>query len=41
VLKGRRREDGTFPGHVLEKSLGYSLPGVARDYRLLIYKRIS
>ncbi len=41
VLKGRRREDGTFPGHVLEKDLGYSLPGVARDYRLLIYKRIS
>ncbi len=41
VLKGKRREDEIFPGHTLEKSLGYSLPGVARDYRLLVYKKIS
>lgn len=41
VLKGKGQQDEDFPGHRLEKSLGYSLPGVARDYRLLIYKKIS
>jgi 16S rRNA (guanine527-N7)-methyltransferase len=41
VLKGRGQRDEDFPGHRLEKSLGYSLPGVVRAYRLLIYKRIS
>jgi 16S rRNA (guanine527-N7)-methyltransferase len=41
VLKGKGQQDEDHPGHRLEKSLGYSLPGVARDYRLLIYKKIS
>ncbi|OPY01088.1 MAG: Ribosomal RNA small subunit methyltransferase G [Syntrophorhabdus sp. PtaB.Bin047] len=40
VLKGRGQRDEDFPGHRLENSLGYSLPGVVRAYRLLIYKRI-
>jgi len=41
VLKGKGQGDEAFPGYMLEKSLGYSLPGVSKDYRLLIYKRIS
>jgi 16S rRNA (guanine527-N7)-methyltransferase len=41
ILKGKGQRDEVFPGHTLEKSLGYSLPGVARDYRLLVYKKIS
>jgi 16S rRNA (guanine527-N7)-methyltransferase len=41
ALKGGDQGDESFPGYVLEKSLGYSLPGVSRRYRLLMYKKIS
>lgn len=41
VLKGREQGDEARPGYVLEKSLTYSLPEVPREYRLLVYKKIS
>ncbi len=41
VLKGRQENERTHQGYGLEKIIPYSLPGVAKEYRLLVYKKIS
>lgn len=41
ITKGGREEGKKARGYLLENTLSYSLPGVAKDYRLLIYKKIS
>jgi len=41
ITKGRGEGGKEARGYLLEKALSYSLPGVAKDYRLLIYKKIS
>ena len=41
ITKGRQEGGKEARGYLLENALSYSLPGVAKDYRLLIYKKIS
>ncbi|MDD3845275.1 MAG: class I SAM-dependent methyltransferase [Syntrophorhabdaceae bacterium] len=41
VLKGKKENERPCPGYGVEKNLSYALPGVAKEYRLLIYKKVS
>lgn len=41
VVKGRQESEKVHRGYGLERIISYSLPGVAKEYRLLVYKKIS
>ncbi|MBP1749489.1 MAG: rsmG [Deltaproteobacteria bacterium] len=41
IVKGKAENEVSREGYSIEKSVDYSLPGVTKGYRLLIYKKIS
>ena len=41
IVKGRAENAIPRQGYSIERSVDYSLPGVTKEYRLLVYKKIS
>jgi 16S rRNA (guanine527-N7)-methyltransferase len=41
LLKGVEGEEAARPGFVLDKTISYRLPQSSKQYRLLLYKKIS